>query len=394
MTTTEAVTVPKFGVVLFDDPSLATVNRDGWASAAGETARRHSGVTDLESSTIWITNAEFNAAREAGFGSVHNLRGSSFLASTMKAIADDLRLGVYDANADSAARALSAIVDRTCRHAASIYRAKDLFGGYTLCQGIQGRTFPEPQTPPSDLAYALLSAYQRSSACEGARKWVDSPNYFRLRLPRIRHAMDVLNGAIPEGPVEYIPGNRLPVTDAQYWVDKPVLAKVSVSRVDPKIAPILAFGSTYSKTRTLREWVAAPELMLLAEYTKVTVKGVYLWDRWGALPHDQRLPAALTSDPMLDLSYSAGLLAEIHLAAALAAAKPQQYSPRSVFLAARDRVLSFLVARDLADEGFLVTNYGGGGVQVKVRKGDIPALNDFIRNAGMPFPVSIERATD
>lgn len=387
---------PQFGVLLFDDPTLASRSRDGWASVAGEPATRHQGVPDLDSDIIWITNAEFAAAREHGLGNIHNVRGSTFLSSSIKAISDDLRRSSFEVNMDVATRTIGSIIDRTCRTSHQMYRVPDLFSGYTLAQGIQRAVFPEGDLPPADLAYALKSAYQKSSMCDNGRAWMENPHYFKVRLGRIEHATDVLSGAVPDGPVEYISGSKLRITDAEFYADKPVLAKVAVSKVDPKIAPIIAFGSSYSRQRMLREWVAAPELAMLCQYAKVVVKGIYQWERWGALPDVQRLPGELTAEPLFSLSYSAGLMAENHLAATLAPTKPKEqiYSPRAVFLAARDRVLSFMLARSIFEEGFTVTNYGMGAASVKVQKGSLSAFDDFVRQGRFAFPLAIEAPGD
>lgn len=382
---------PPFGVVLFDDPTFATSSRDGWASKAGETPRRHRGVTDLDSSVIWITNADFNAAKADGFSKIHNLRGESFLGASIRAVMDDLCLGEFDANSDAAAMSLGQIADRTCRVAWQNYKSPALFSKFSLAQGIQQAIFPPSPEPPPELAAAMESAYQKNSSCESGKIWIPNAHRYKMRFPRVSYAEDVLKALVPEGPVSFLPGEEAAAHGVEFWTRQPALLRVSITQVDPKVAPILAFGSSFTHSKILREWASSLELMLLSQYATVEIKGAFVWERWGAIPPDQQLPGQLFSDPLVGVSYSAGLVAESHMTAALS---PQWekggyvHSARSIFVAARDRVLSFQLARELMEEGFSVCSYGGGSAQIKVQKSDRKAVDDFAQAAGLAFPVA------
>lgn len=394
--------LPPFGVALYDDAELQGEDQSGWCSEAGNPSSRFSRASDLPNNVIWLTNAEYDAARKVRQHHVHNLRGQSFLPTTIKGIAEDLRLAEHDVNRDVASRALSSIVDRTCRHASKLYEGgQELFSGFSLSAGIQNKLFASvPQVSP-ELAFALQSAYQRQSSCNSkGMKFIERPRFVRLRPNRVVHAIDTLSGVIPDGPVEFIRTESRAVSSPEHWLDKAVLARVVVSNVDPKVEPILAFGSSFSKpgtARVLREWVSTPELLLLSEYADVSVRAVWHWEKQTTLPEHQQLPAFF-SDPTVALSYSAGLLAEAHLAAALAqtpvakqaAAGDSIKSPRAVFLAARERVLMFMLAKAIRDEGFQVVSYGSGGVMVRISHGQVSEINDFVRESGLSFPLPLE----
>lgn len=387
--------VPRFGVILYDDPTLSGVEITGWCAVAGEEAKRFSSPSDLDSDVIWVTDANFDAARETRQADKHNLRGMSFLSTSLKMMMDDLRLSGNDINRDFAVRALSSIVDRTCRNAAECYGAgKELFSGFSVTSGLQKKLFSEKVDYPADVLYAAKSAWQRNSSCDlKVYNYIDKPHYYRLRPNRVVHAARVLAGRVPCGPVEFIPGSQLRVLDPEYWLDKPILARVSVSHVAPEVAPILAFGSSFGKgARQLREFVTTSELALLTQYAKVKVKAVFQWEGSEQLQPEQLLPEQVL-DPMAALVYSAGLIAEAHLGAALSptsVARQDVFSPRAAFLAARERVIMFRLAKAIRDEGFQVTSYGAGTVSVRVKADQIPSLDQLVRDSGLSYPLPME----
>ncbi|MGN5477699.1 hypothetical protein ACTMU2_14450 [Cupriavidus basilensis] len=87
---------------------------------------------------------------------------------------------------------------------------------------------------------------------------------------------------------------------------------VDMSRADSQYAALAAFGQKASSRMVLREWVSHPELLWLSRFAPLEIKSVFRSARYVALPERMQLPLALTSDPLLELSYSAGLLAENH----------------------------------------------------------------------------------
>lgn len=387
--------ISHFGVAILDDPELAGEDTSGWASVGGDKAFRFSRLSDLESDTIWLNNASFEASRRAKHYTVHNLRGDSFLGSRLPAILDDVFAGAHPAN-NVAAQHLASIANRTCRFAIRSYR-ETVIGGYSLAAGIlneMGET-KLPTTGEPWLDHALMQGYQKGASCDTrTQPFLKNAKSVYVRNNRLLHAAKVMETLVPEGGFEYVSASRMPMTpDILLDQDRPVLAQVSISKVKPEVAPIIGFGSYLGgrQGRNIREWVAGPELALLSEFATVKIKGAVFWERAAPLNKRFMLPKTI-DDSLLALSYSVGLVAESHLAALTMGkrhdlTKLTHYTPRAVFLAAMDRVLTFPLVRALRNEGYPVMNYGSGAVQVRASSSMLSALSDFTRDAGLAFPL-------
>lgn len=387
--------ITNFGVAILDDPELSSEDSSGWASVGGDRAFRFARLSDLESDTIWLNNATFDAARRAKHYSIHNLRGESFLGSRLAMILDDITAGAHPPN-NTVAQQLAQIADRTCRFAVRSYK-ENVLGGYSLGAGIQ--TFlGETKVPSSGelwLDAALAGAYQKGASCNTQNQpFIKNAKSVYVRQNRLVHTAKVMEGMIPEGGFEYIPSTKRPMTaDFLLKQNRPVLAQISVSKVDPDVSGILGFGSFVGgrQGRILREWVAGPELALVAEFASVNVKSAILWEEATPLPRRFQLPSTI-DDGLLAMSYSVGLVAESHLAALTSGKRNDQtqmmqYTARAVFMAALDRVLTFPIVRALRNEGFTILYYGGGGALVRTSTSMLPRLSDFTRDAALSFPL-------
>lgn len=387
--------IVNFGVAILDDPELAGEDTSGWASVAGGKAFRFSRLSDLESDTIWLNNASFEAARRAKHYAKHNLRGESFLGPRLAMILDDISAGSHPAN-NLAAQQLSLIADRTCRFAMKSYKETAL-SKHTLAAGILESTGDTvlPTTGESWLDVALEMAYQKGAGCDvRSQPFIKHPRSVNLRYNRLMHAAKVMETMVPDGGFEYISATRQAMTaDTLLAQDYPVLAQVSVSKISPEVESILGFGSFVGgrQGRSLREWVAGPELALLSEFASIKIKGAVFWERAIPLPKRFALPDTI-NDGLMVLSYSVGLMAESHLGGLLSGkrndlTKKNQYTPRAVFLAAMDRALTFPLVRALRNEGYTVTYYGSGSANVRVQSSRLPELSLFARDAALAFPL-------
>lgn len=386
--------ITQFGVAILDDPDMAGEDSSGWASVAGDKPFRFARLSDLESDTIWVNNASYEAARLAKHYSVHNLRGDYFLGTKLSSILDDVTAGARPPN-NLVAQQLSVIADRACRFAVKGY-GEAVLGGYSLAAGILNcaKETKVPSTGEPWLDYALIHAYQKGASCDTrAQTYLKNAKTVTIRYNRLIHAASVMELLIPDGGFEYVKSSPKMTVDAVLSQNRPVLAQVSISKIAPEVASILGFGSYVGgrQGRTLREWVSGPELAMLSEFASIKVKGAVFWE--SAVPLQKRFQLAPSfDDPLLVLSYSASLVAESHLSSLLLGkrneqTKAMQYSPRAVFVAAMDRVTTFPLARALRNEGYTVMYYGGGCVQIRAQTSMLKDLSSFVRDAGAAFPL-------
>nr|WP_280971233.1 hypothetical protein [Cupriavidus gilardii]WDE72597.1 hypothetical protein [Cupriavidus gilardii] len=393
-TSTEAesdIVIPEVGVLLYDNPNECT---SGHASVNGSPATHVRQHSDLANNVIWITNGAWSQFMVQGHRNVHNLRGSDFFRTNVSQIGADLGLDMSTTNSAQVAPTISLIASRTFKLLAECYEWKpnELANAEKLHQNIRSRFPRDVSLNNPALERGLLAAYQTDSALSKADFIADSI-FLTLRMNRLAHAKRIMSCPVPEDAWEYIPGVALPSSQRERLAfclghEHPVLAEVLVdmSRADSQYAALSAFGQKASSRMVLREWVSHPELHWLSRFAPLEIKSVFRSSRYVALPDTLQLPAALTSDPLLQLSYSAGLLAENHWMSLASdeynkITKRKTLSSRAVWLRAADRALCFALAKKAVDKGFVVTGYGTGAVRVRIQRSELfQALEFAIEN--------------
>jgi len=377
---------PDIGVMLYDNPNECT---SGWASVNGSPAsyvRQHS---DLANNVVWITNGSFGQYIQQGHRNVHNLRSISFLRTQINQIGTDFGHDMSGANAAVVAPVISEVAARVFRLASTAYewKAGELSNADSLHENIKSR-FPRdtPLNNPA-LERALQAAFQTDSAMSRA-DFVPNSVFMSLRLNRLTHARKVLSCPIPDDAWEYIPSVKLPVSQKERLAmclqhETPILAEVvmDMSRANSEYAALAAFGQKATSRMALREWVSHPELVWLSRFAPIEIKSIFRSHHYCTLPTKMQLPATL-SDPMLELSYSAGLLAENHWMSLASdeyqkLTKKKLLTPRAVWLRAADRALCFLLAKKALDKGFTVTGYGTGAVRIRIQRNELLGALEF-----------------
>lgn len=378
---------PEIGVMLYDDPNACT---SGWASVGGSAAtyvRQHS---DLANNVIWITNGSFSQYVTMGLRNVHNIRPITFFRTQINQIGTDLGYDMSGANAATVAPLISEIASRVFRLASTSYEWKpgELSNADSLFENIKSRFPKDVSLGNPALDRALHAAYQSDSALSKA-DFVPNSVFLTLRINRLTHAQKVLTCPIPDDGWEYIPLQRLPATSKERLAfclqhDRPILAKVEIdmARADSDYASLAAFGQKASARMALREWVSHPELLWLVRFAPVEIKEVFRSHHYKALPEKMRLPRQLIEDPLLQLSYSAGLLAENHWMSLaceeyIKLKKQKMLSSRAVWLRAADRALCFTLAKKAVDAGFTVTGFGTGAIRVRVQRSELLKTLEF-----------------
>ncbi|KVT01097.1 hypothetical protein WK47_24795 [Burkholderia ubonensis] len=149
-----------------------------------------------------------------------------------------------------------------------------------------------------------------------------------------------------------------------------------MSRADSDYAALAAFGQKVASRMVLREWVSHPELIWLSRFAPIQIKSVFRAAEYKALPEKMLLPNFLAADPLMELSYSAGLLAENHWMALATdefnkLTKKRSLTPRAVWLRSVDRAESFVLAKKAADSGMTVTGYSSGAVRLRLLRSEL-----------------------
>ncbi|WP_042687562.1 hypothetical protein [Candidatus Glomeribacter gigasporarum] len=385
---------PEIGVMLYDNPKEC---KAGWASIAGAEAMYMRSHADLANHVIWVTNSEFSAFQMLGHRHVHNLRGTSFFRTPLYQMAADLGIPMAGHFAKSAAQQLAKIAMRILTLGAMAYEWKpgELFNADALHENIKSR-FPR-DTLPNDprLEHALRSAYQTDSAVSRA-DFVPNSIFLTLRMNRLLHAKNILACPIPDDGWGYLSNRQLPVNAKERLAmclnsEAPVLAEVVVdmTRADAAYGALAAFGQKVASRMVLREWVSHPELIWLAQCAPIEIRSVFKSTQYQPLKH--ALPTVLSEDPLLALSYSAGLLAENHWTALASdeynrLTKKRTLSSRAVWLRAADRAFCFALAKYALDQGFAVTGYSSGAVRVRVLRAELLHVLSFAIEHGLVCP--------
>jgi hypothetical protein len=386
-----AVQAPLIGVALFDNDKEP---RGGWACEAGsKTPVRVRIAQDLPSDRLWLSNAQKTSQS-------HNLRGSSYLRTTLNDIGMDL--GFHSLLGHFGMDALPAIAetaDRAVRLAVKSYAWTEpgAFMQYTLAEDLRLSMPPDAEPNPGVLT-ALVDAYQPNSS--GLRVFFPGNPQRKLavRINRLAHARAILSLPVPDPawtlarglPVEGYKRLDLALDDRY-----PSLCEVTITaEADQELAKLASFGQVaYSRSghNKLRRWVAQPELVWLVKYFHVEIHNI--WRSSGYVEADARyrLPAAF-DDGYLMLSYAAGLVAESHLVAATNLnsnprfRRPVGVTERAVWWRAYDRAQSFALALELYEAGFTPSEFWLGSVRVLAETHRFPELAEWALERGLIAP--------
>lgn len=388
------IEVPDVGIALFDDPQAPAA---GWCSIGGNDSFRFSGLSDLRNNVVWVTNLDFGAYSTFA-KSLTNVRRSDYFRAPVSQMAADLGFQCSGAHAQEAAKKLSDVASRVINMAARCYKVDNMAAvlrSNTLYEDLRSVL---PRSPPVQelMAHAVESAYQSSSSPSSNPPFASNSVYLLLRRNRLHHAMDVMNTPIPdEG---WLPESGRPL---DFWLDESraciVKATVELSASDPEMASLIAFGSSpgAAKKGVIRSFISQPELRWLVKHARVHVAGGYVCSA-RPVPKDMALPASLTADPLFALSYSAGVLAEMHWNAYASQPWSRTGGPNGsaakltntwgVWFRAMDRAICFEMAHKAHKAGFYVSSYGNGSIRVRVERPRLQEAEQLANAIGICMP--------
>jgi hypothetical protein len=381
------------GVVIFDNRDDMS---DGWACAHGGSPFRVRNPAHLPNDVIWVCNADYNTF-QLQQSKLHHVRRDDYFRSTLTHIATDLGFRAEGEYAEQTAQKLAEVVHRAFTLAVTLYGknglpmaprestlADDIRRGWPPMKGLSGCDY---------LRVPLTSAYQSYSS----PNWTDKREMqgdlvsVMLRLNRLDAAIAMFSQPVPDEAWHYIPEESAQV-GMEAWLDPqhPSLVEVQVMLRDD-VGELIAFGAQPGKRSGIRTWVSQPELRFLVEHADVNVRSGFTCIAPRVVPLTYRLPQQLGADPLLSLSYSAGLVAECHWHAVAnppwsRGRKEVETFPINVWQRAYDRATCFRKALAAHKAGFIVKGYGNGSLLIRAHRSELDDVLQFAATNGFAHP--------
>jgi hypothetical protein len=395
------VGISQFGCVRFDsdDP-----NYGGWASVAGGGGYRISSVGNLDNDTLWWTNLSFTAMHESNLHKTHYIKRTTYLNSWLQSGMHDICLGWGFLRRSHTEKEitenLAAIFARAMRYAQRQYGldfTKSVPIHDNLADELRCTMLPEKDPHISkEVDLALGAAHQYYTYCLTPRLPKEGYSEVLFSVPAVRYAQEMINAIIPTDQVEFIHSDQLPPKALRLgWVmdqPKPVLARVTVSNINPDFVNVIAFANG-AKTGSNRGWVSQPELLLLSQYATVEIDSLFLFGEYDRLPDTCRLPpfthmqAMTPTAEIISSNHWIGLSRENPFR--LEPGKQRAISPRAAWITAIDRFLMFTYALQLHRAGIVVKRYGAGNVLVIVPDGNYRDAYEIATGIGLIAPTTL-----
>lgn len=362
------------GVAYFDDPSSLS---GGWCSVNGEKAIRFNSPAELDPQVIWITNTSIQDYNNNQLSYTSHIRNTNFFRQSLSAIASEIDIEP-SAPIPTIIETLSGVSARV------IGLAYEVFPGIRLGLSLADSIYEHLQLadqrndPAGRYQPQFQSAFQENSLVAGV-KWVPGAENVRLVPNRVSYAELLLSYPVPIGGLREV--SEAMAVEQFLALDHPAIAQAEVDLSSSENPELLAFGVQMSGTAIMREWMTQPEMHFMhISGAKIKLHRVIRSESSDVLPP---MLEKISSNAFVRCSYSAGLLAE-SLSFALMSkrymrgsrtAKTKYFFPgRAIHMRSVDRMLSFSVAKRLADLGFRVKSYGFGGVTINATKEEVPEI--------------------
>lgn len=390
---------PKIGVVTFNS---ATAPTSGAACVAPKVVSYFNRRSEIASDVLWLSDAKDAV-------NAQNFRASNYLRSTLTQIAADLGVTLRGENTAEGLQAVAETVGRVRDIAAHAYEWMDFSTdwSYPDLATCIGKILPPTGEILQAMESPLAQAHQTySSVPDRAYPEGNAQTIYTLRTNRLRYAQYICSTKVPNSAWISVPNvsqHNLKLDDF-LDPDRPSLVEASIeftTGLNEYVTPALtAFGSSkpMGKSR-LRRWISQPELAWLVEHANVHISSAFLCQGAGeSLSSRHALPVTLTADPVYALSIAAGLVAECHwvgLSNTTSVRRPGQSAtaryvelatPTAVWLRAADRAYGFVMAKLLAQKGYIVTGYGYGSVSFFGPKDNVRQVMDLADELGTCHP--------
>lgn len=387
----------RIGVVCFDsatnlsvgDKTFASLD-SGWASVAGEGAKRISMVQELPSDTLWITNLTETQFFGAKLHAHPNFRSEAYMRSTLRHLYSELGVDPAHVSSDKVTRVLATVAQRVIDYAETrlgVYpRSKTLNEDFALAMKAPASHVPDDMHDVlrESAEHAYVRTLQSNTHMNGGKP-------LTLRRNRLLHARDLLSRLVPQDVRwEHIPAAALPRGEGaiERMLDQSesaFLVDAEVSNVNPHVAEVFSIGGG---ARSIRRWLTDVEWRMAREWADIRYNGVLIsCEPSIAVPQRHCLP---TGD-YAPLSITCSLVAEqvwTAMTIKRGGRDEPRYTAAAAWIRAFDRMAMFDYAQRLYALGLSIWGYGGGNVVVQYPEGGLKHTLDLVTDTGLLAPAS------
>lgn len=361
----------KVGSVFFDD---IHDHASGYASIAGNPSKKIQGTQDLDSDVIWITNLPYENLTFSGFTGHARFRTSTFLRTDITRISDFI--GVPKNNPSHRAECIAIIVSNVLEITKQIFGFSIIPDGdlkKAIREKIWRTDFSLPDFVVEALEDATVSWVPVARSGKPFKTGVSDRVIFRIHPKRTLKA--ILKEKIPFG-YSWTKHTISDPSKIKYLVqERPFLAKVNISKINPEMNDVLNFGGGKSLLKgARREWITSVELKTLSEIADVYVKEIIVASDNRFISHPA-LDKIMGMDNAYCMSLSYNLFLENVWSAISTNHSPSQkgnrnfksfINPAIPFVRTIDREICMSAASQILKAGFDVYGYGTGGVYVRL----------------------------
>ena len=361
-------------------------------------AGRISGINQLPTDALYWTNLSYESFRTTGADRNPWLRQDAYLTSKLKDVLLEWGCDPATTPPDYTATFCSTMFSRVMTLAYRLARECDervrmstLFSGDTLRADLR-RLLPPLDYPTGEAAAVLKAGQGFAEFTRTSMRSVKGSRLYMLRRPRLPYALEMLATPVPKGPFQFRSRRELREIspDRVAWVRRtgvPCIVEVTIDEMQQDAAPVYGFGNAMDTDhRVPRSWVTHPEFMMLSSFSSLDVKNAYVAKEYSqlnlVLPEPVR---QFLSDPHVEASWSAGVLAETLWRAACMGPKKERgrntpgeeragTSWQGAWIRAADKGSGFLSAMRLADMGYSVSSYGYGWMLCSATEDQLPDL--------------------
>jgi len=385
----------KIGVCWFDDPKLA---ESGWSSEGGAAAVRVSGINELRTDTVWVSNIDYRTYRNLNLNNLPYFRDAQFMRIGVDILAKEL--GLAD-NVPSLVEKIAEIFTRTSRLGFQRFGVKPQDESYRYQKLLAPHSLPEfAKSRPAgrfidEVEQAFGEATQANQAMTGGQRPRGSQAYSFV-FPRTSYAKWLLSQAVPGSnewrkmkiETEFGVVNGEPVKGTKAVTAKLLkisekhacLFRVNVIQMDSVYRDFATFGAG---SRTPRNWATLPEVLAMSRYARIRITDGFMTDI-GIIPEE--LGTNVIND---EFSFSRGLLTENQWVSIATPVDGKIPTAISAYLRAYDRIACNKAAAKFHTNRLTVGSYGTGRVTVYVKKGEEEFASKVALNAGMLPPLSL-----
>lgn len=386
----------KVGVCCFDDLTSA---ESGWASINGSDPERVKGYGDLSSEALWITNLDYRTFRKLNLTQSPNIFDTQYFRSSLKNIAAEN--GLQGDN-----RKLCAFASRVFTRIAKMGRERlgvSLSSpGYRYTSILADRVIPSfaRALPDSHRRNDILEATKQCTQANQAMMGKKAPQGSTAQpfiFPRSAYAKWLLELPYPVGSKweevkrasnETICGvqDGVAIKGTKAVLDRltelsekhAMFLRVSVISMDGFYRPFASFAAGSNHPRS---WATLPEVLNLARYAKISIKGGY------RLPIGQLDLAEKIGLEGQEYSYSRGLFAEnAWVALSNSIYGSDNFTAIGAYLRAYDRIACGRMAELFAGHNYVVGSFGTGRIMVYLRPGEMDTAGQFAFSNGLLAP--------